>query len=359
MTTSKVDRDKGAWSRRLFGIPCSVAIASLLAMLSFPSGALATAPTIESESVSRLTPTDATLEAEVDPQDAPHGVFYQFQLLLDPGGTPAELQCPSSPPAGYSTCVGPQSPGSLSLGFLSGSDSRPVSVDLASAGVALQPGHTYYYRLLVAPAVPSEDAAEWEAPAVVGPSKSFTTPDPPSILGASVANVTQRDATLQAHIDPHGAANGTFYQFQLLLDPGEAPTEMACPALPPSGFSGCVGPQDLGALPLGFVSGDEPQAVSLDLASAGVTLTPGRTYFFRVLAADRIVTEDTAEWEAPAAVGPSESFTTLAEPPPLGGSTGTGGPSGQLPPPAVPPHHKRHHRRAHKHRANLHRMNAR
>jgi hypothetical protein len=360
MTRPGVHRDKGARPQGLFGIHCAVSIAALLIVLSFPSGVLATgSPTIEGESISHLTPTDATLEAEVNPQGAPHGVFYQFQLLHDPGEAPTELQCPSSPPSGYSTCVGPKSLGALPIGFLSGGGSHPVSVDLTNAGVALQPGHTYYYRLLVAPAIPSEDAAEWEAPALVGSSQSFTTPDPPSILSTSVANVTQHDATLQAQIDPQGAASGAFYQFQLLRDPGEAPAEMACPASPPSGFSVCVGPQEPGALPLGFISGGEPQAVSLDLASAGVTLTPGRTYFFRVLAADRIFTEDTAEWEAPAAVGPSNSFTTSAEAPRSGVPTGTGGPSVQLPRPIAPPHHKRHHHRSHKHRASLHRKHAR
>ena len=32
-------------------------------------------------------------------------------------------------------------------------------------------------------------------------------------------------------------------------DPGEAPTELACPSSPPSGYSVCAGPQDSGALP--------------------------------------------------------------------------------------------------------------
>jgi hypothetical protein len=135
----------------------------------------------------------------------------------------------------------------------------------------------------------------------------------PSIKGESVSNVTQTNATLEAKIDPQGASSGVFYQFQLLLDPGEAPTEIACPSSVP-GYSACVGPQDPGALPIGWISGSGPQTVSLDLSSAGVTLDAGRTYYFRVLAADRIFSEDTVEWKPPAVVGASKRFTT----PPLG-----------------------------------------
>ena len=135
----------------------------------------------------------------------------------------------------------------------------------------------------------------------------------PSIAAESVSNVTPTNATLEAEIDPQGASAGVFYQFQLLHDPGEAPTEIACPSSVP-GYSACVGPQDSGALPLGSISGAAPQTVSLDLSSAGVTLTPGHTYYYRVLAADRIFSEDTAEWEPPAIVGASKKFAT----PPLG-----------------------------------------
>jgi hypothetical protein len=131
----------------------------------------------------------------------------------------------------------------------------------------------------------------------------------PLISNPRVTHVTSSGATLEAEIDPQGASAGVFYQFQLLHDPGEAPTEIACPPSVP-GYSACVGPQDSGALPIGWVSGAGPQSLSLDLSSAGVSLTPGRTYYYRILAANRIFSEDTAEWEPPAVLGPTKSFTT-------------------------------------------------
>jgi hypothetical protein len=54
------------------------------------------------------------------------------------------------------------------------------------------------------------------------------------------------------------------------------------------------------------------QPVHLDLASAGVTLKPGTTYHFRVIAAKAIPTEDTIEWGPPTVLGGDQAFTTLA-----------------------------------------------
>ena len=131
----------------------------------------------------------------------------------------------------------------------------------------------------------------------------------PLITSSRVTHVTSTGATLEADIDPQGTSAGVFYQFQLLHDPGEAPTEIACPPSV-SGYSACVGPQDSGALPIGWISGAGPQSVSLGLSGTGLTLMPARTYYYRVLVADRIFSEDTVEWEPPAVLGPTKSFTT-------------------------------------------------
>lgn len=146
------------------------------------------APIIQSESVSSITSADATLEAEIDPQGAESGVFYQFQLLHDPGEASTELECPSSVP-GYSVCAGPQDPSALPLEWLCGEceiGPQPVDLDLGDAGVALEPGATYYYRVLTAPRKFSEDVAEWEPPAVLGTIKRFTTPP----IGAQPLSLT-------------------------------------------------------------------------------------------------------------------------------------------------------------------------
>ena len=267
---------------------------------------------------------------------------------------------------GYSVCVGPQDPGVLPLEWIPGNGAQTVKLDLSSAGVTLNAGRTYYFRVLAADRVFSEDTAEWESPAVVGPSEAFTTPTVPIVEGES-ASKSQPPATLEAKIDPQGASAGVFYQFQLLLDPGEAPTEIACPPSVP-GYSVCVGPQDPGVLPLEWIPGNEAQTVKLDLSSAGVTLDPGRTYFFRVLVANRVFTEDTAEWEPPAVVGTSAQFTTPPAPSLTiapGACAFSAGPSACPGGPPNPAHckkgqlerhgrcvrrgHCRHHRRKHHH----------
>jgi hypothetical protein len=168
----------------------------------------------------------------------------------------------------------------------------------------------------------------------------------PSIKGESVSNVSATEATLEAEIDAVGTEHGLFFQFQLLHDPGEAPTELACPPAPPPGYSVCVGPQSPDVLPLGFVSGSGTHQVTQDVSG----LDPGHTYFYRVLAAPALLTEDAAEWEGPALVGPSQSFQTGSLPP-----TGPGGQQGSPPPPGPPSENGLPpHRACHRHSAKRH-----
>jgi hypothetical protein len=148
---------------------------------------------------------------------------------------------------------------------------------------------------------------------------------PPVIEGEGVSHVTQSDATLEATVNTEGAEpgpqRGAWYQFQLVSSPGEYQTSFACPERRiETGAS--VGPPCLGAPPiagslpislLARVSGG--QAVSLDLASAGRTLSRGTTYHFRVIAANSVPTTDTIQWEPPIVYGPDLMFTTATEAP--------------------------------------------
>lgn len=311
---------------RLFAIAISAGLLSVLLGVVLAGVAAASPPSIESESVSNVTSTNATLEAEVNPEGAANGVFYQFQLLHDPGEAPTELACPPSPPPGYSTCVGPQSSAALPIGFASGAGSHSATLDLSDAAVSLNPGRTYYFRLLVAPAKQTEDSVEWESPAVVGQSEDFTTPNPPSILGESVGNVTEDNATLKAQIDPHQA--GAYYQFQLVADASDYASEILCPEPPfPGPFLPCIGTHVSGVMPIGDIQGDAGP-VSLDLSGVGVRLQPATTYHYRVLAARAIPTEDTIEWEAPPVAGADQTFTTFSESPSTGSGSGNGYPPG-------------------------------
>lgn len=200
-----------------------ISLVSLLA-LGVSAGYASASPLIQSESVSSVTATDATLQASIDPQASSAGVFYQFQLLFDPGEAPSELACPSSPPPGYSVCVGPQDSGALPLGSLCGECENelgavPVSLDLASAGVTLEPGRSYYFRVLAADRKFSEDAAEWEAPTVVGASKKFTTPP----IGAQPLSMTFTEDRANVGVQLSDAAMFTapdFASFAAQIDPG-------------------------------------------------------------------------------------------------------------------------------------------
>ncbi len=136
----------------------------------------------------------------------------------------------------------------------------------------------------------------------------------PAILSESATDITQHSATLRAQINPESGPAGAYYQFQLVSKANEYASEILCPPATP-GFSSCIGTPLASALPIGFVSsGSEPHSVSLDLAGAGVALQPGATYHYRVLAAQRIASEDTIEWEAPTIFGADQTFTTQQTP---------------------------------------------
>ena len=237
-----------------------------------------------------------------------------------------------------------------------------VSLDLSSAGVTLAPGTTYHYRVLAARRIATEDTIEWEAPAVSGEDKEFTTP--PAIISESATNVTQHNATLGAQINPGDAPAGAFYQFQLVSKASEYASEILCPPATP-GFSACIGTPSASALPIGSICGEceiEPAAmpVHLDLATAGITLQPGTTYHYRVLVARRVQTEDTIEWEAPTVFGADQTFTTQETPQACLFSSGDckgGGPGNPKPKPVACKKGKvkRHGKCVKKHRHHKHR----
>lgn len=135
----------------------------------------------------------------------------------------------------------------------------------------------------------------------------------PSIEWTNAWNLTPTDATLGAGIDPAGLPRGAYYQFQVVKNTSEYLSEIACPPRAElKGTDGCgPGPEVEGTLPIGSVSdGTKGETVTLDLASAGITLKPGTTYHYRVLAAKALQTEDTLQWEPPAVLAPDQTFTT-------------------------------------------------
>lgn len=244
------------------------------APVNFTPGA--SLPSIESESVSHVASTDATIEAKINPEDLPEGAYYQFQIVKSTSEYLPELTCPEPevlPPSRPDDCDSPDSqrptPGALPIGYIAkGPEGQSVSLDLASAGVTLQPSTTYHYRVLAAKRAQSEDGVDWQAPFVEGPDRTFTTPAPPAIESVSVSGLTEHDATLEAQINTQGLE--TSYQFLLSAICGGKGACLVVVNYPlPSGLL-------LGA----FVD----QSVSLDLNTAGVTLQSGGTYTYSVSA---------------------------------------------------------------------------
>jgi len=156
-----------------------VLMLTLLASLAGPSVAGALPPSVEGESISGLTSTGATLEAQINPQSTERGVRYQFQVVSEANEYRAEFTCPTEGfPAGTSLCLTlPSQAGALPIGVTAaGIQGQTASVDLANAGMSLQPGTTYHYRVIAARNVPTVDTIVWEAPMVAGSDETFTTP---------------------------------------------------------------------------------------------------------------------------------------------------------------------------------------
>jgi hypothetical protein len=324
-------------------------VGASLAFAVVPGVALADGPRpkVESESTSNVTATDATLEAQIDPGSGEDGfslaTTYEF-FLESPW-------CGTRLPFGACEASG----GKLVYkGVLpAGSAPELVSVDLASVGQALAPNTTYGYRVV----------ATNEVGEAFGGEKTFTTlpgGKAPVIESVSISHLTPVDATLEAQIDTEGLSAS--YEFQLWSSPCSH-----------KGV-GCELIMNV-PLPTGLLLGSfEPQSVSLDLNSAGVTLGGGE-YGFSVVASSKAGRTSAfgGVFEAPPGVidppspgnspglptvgdpyGPSgSSQPTVAGTPslpvpdssPLDGSSKTGAPKGKL------HKHKHHHWKAAKHRA--------
>lgn len=228
-------------------------------------------PVIENESVSSLSPTDATLGARINPEGSEHGVLYQFQVASNASEFRPEFTCPTEGfPAGSSLCLLLESqPGALPLRVLAGgSGGKPVSLDLAQAGMELEPNTTYHYRVIAAESAPTIDTIDWAEPIVYGADQTFkTTASAPKVEDESAMNVTPTDATLEATIDPGGSA--TSYEFHLL-------EHRKCKeSFPLCGPPSLQFPLPEGQLP----ASDETQRVSLDLNGVGVILAPNHDFY--------------------------------------------------------------------------------
>ena len=194
----------------------------------------ASAPSIQGESVSNITPTDATVEAQINPG----GLETTYEVWV------GALPCVEE--AGPEACEEDKIVGTIPAGL----SAPQVSVDIAKASHQLKPNSPYLYSFRAT----SMDGTTY------GANNEFKTAaaSPPVIDSVSVSHLTPTDATLEAQINSEGLS--TLYQFRL--------TYTRCRE--------CMSPTYDIPLPSGLLLGSfQDQSVSVDLNSVGVTLKPG------------------------------------------------------------------------------------
>jgi phosphodiesterase/alkaline phosphatase D-like protein len=225
--------------------------------VTFTTGAASAvfSPTVTSESVSSITPFDATLEAKVLTEN--QATSWSFEYATAATGETLE---------GTITPVGS---GTLT-GNLEEQTAGPVDI-----GGGLTPSTTYYYRAVATNASGTTD----------GKVESFMTSaaQPPAIESESSPGVGSTFAVVEAQIDPD--YQETTCELEYATKESEigkpAATTVACPE------------------PLG--SGGAARTASVLL----IPLQPRTTYYYRVIA-QNVAAEKTE--------GPIHSFTTIGAP---------------------------------------------
>jgi hypothetical protein len=124
---------------------------------------------IDSESVSAVTEHDATLEAQISPEQ--YETAYRFEIAKTPSCLPGSPFPPGNAAETALLCL--QEEGALPTGLLHKGlyGEQHVSLDLAGAGVVLEAGATYTFRVVA--------TREQQAP-VVGAAQMFSTPSQPA-----------------------------------------------------------------------------------------------------------------------------------------------------------------------------------
>jgi phosphodiesterase/alkaline phosphatase D-like protein len=232
----------------------------------------AEAPTVDSESASAVTATDARLEAKVNPnfQETHYSFEYAAskEAVEEGKGTLVE----GSPPAPALPAV-----------------SEELTAGPTGIGGGLEPGTTYFYRVAAANATGPTD----------GPVESFTTLAALPIISAAgdAEGTTGTSATLAASVNPDGGV--TVYRFVYLT---QAEYEAALVERPgePFALAKVVSSETTETtVPAGL----EPVAVKLGVDE----LTPGTAYEFALVATNAAGTT----------TGPAASFATQPPTPPL------------------------------------------
>ncbi len=191
-------------------------------------------PVVVTGSASSITQATATLDATVNPN----------------GVQVSECEFEYGTSASYGS--------SVPCSSLPGSGESPVAVSAPATGLAANT--TYHFRVVATNA----------AGTGYGTDQTFTTlPEAPAVAGASVSSLGQITATLDATVDPNGAAvSDCHFDYGTSASYG---TSVACSALPGSGTS--------------------PVAVSAPVTG----LEPSTTYHFRIVATNASGTSSGAD----------------------------------------------------------------
>ena len=155
----------------------------MLASVS-PAQAASLSPSIDSESVSNVTSTDATIEAQINP----NGYQTAYEVFLE---------SPSCLSYGIGFCESSGGERIAEGTIPAAATDQSVSIDIAGTGHQLSANTMYGYRVVATSSAGTKHAGE----------KTFTTPPlslSPSIDSESVSNVTSTDATIEAQINPNG-----------------------------------------------------------------------------------------------------------------------------------------------------------
>jgi hypothetical protein len=231
--------------RRVTFVVLTTSVGAALLSAGAPGTALAS-PTIESESVSHVTATDATLEATVNGEGLEFGALTQFQLATNPSEFAPEFTCPTEGfPHGSSLCIAiPEKAGSLPFQGTGSEPKKTITLDVAEHGHPLTPNTTYYFREIAAADVLTVDVITWVKPAIHGPTLQFTTPPPPQRPQVSTVGAFATSPTT-AVVD--GAANPEGQSTTLHADYAPA-TEPWCTSHGAEGTPAETAPQAIGSL---------------------------------------------------------------------------------------------------------------
>lgn len=220
---------------------------------------LGTKPSVDSESFSGVSSTDAILEAQVNPEN--QGTEYSFRLAANEALTGATIVPGGVLPSGFGD--------------------QPAAADI---GGGLVPGETYYYRALAKNATGTSE----------GPVQSFTTIGPPVMSGEQAQDETRTTVILSGNVDPKGAS--TTYHYELISQAGyQAALEEGAPDPYAAGRR-----SENGGLGADFVVHPTGQTVVKELL-------PGTTYHYALVGTN----------QAGSTIGPDETFTTGPATPPV------------------------------------------